>query len=395
MDRQRIESLRSFYKENLFDKCLNHWLEKSIDNDYGGYITCLDRKWEVFNTDKSVWFQGRGAWMFSKIYNTLEKDAKWLEAAEKGYDFLLKHCFDTDGRMFFQVTREGKPLRKRRYVFSEAFAAIAFAEYYMATGKAAALEHAKRCYKIMVDVYRGAMVTEPKVIPETREMKGLSFPMILLNVTQIMREAEKDPLYDEVADQVVNDIFNDFYKSEEKALFECVGVNGERLDSPQGRCINPGHSIEAAWFLLHEGMYREDKQIIDKALLILEQSIEIGWDKEHGGGILYFVDIEGKPAEQYEWDMKLWWPHTEALYAFLLAYHLTGDSKYEKWYEKIHEWSFSHFEDSENGEWFGYLHRDGSVSNTLKGSMWKGMFHLPRALLMNYCLLDKMLEKTM
>lgn len=143
---------------------------------------------------------------------------------------------------------------------------------------------------------------------------------------------------------------------------------------------------------MHEGMYRGDKQIIDKALTILEQSIEIGWDKECGGGILYFVDIEGKPAEQYEWDMKLWWPHTEALYAFLLAYHLTGDVKYEIWYEKIHEWSFSHFEDTENGEWFGYLRRDGSVSNTLKGSMWKGMFHLPRALLLNYCLLDKMLE---
>ena len=144
MDRQRIESLRSFYKDNLFSKCLDHWLEKSIDNEYGGYITCLDRNWEVFNTDKSVWFQGRGAWMFSKIYNTLDKDVKWLEAAEKGYDFLLKHCFDTDGRMFFQVTRDGKPLRKRRYVFSEAFAAIAFAEYHMATGKAEALEHPKR-----------------------------------------------------------------------------------------------------------------------------------------------------------------------------------------------------------------------------------------------------------
>jgi N-acylglucosamine 2-epimerase len=88
--------------------------------------------------------------------------------------------------------------------------------------------------------------------------------------------------------------------------------------------------------------------------------------------------------------MKLWWPHTEALYAFLLAYSITKDTKYAEWYERIHDWSFGHFEDKDYGEWFGYLHRDGTVSNTLKGSMWKGMFHLPRALLLNYKLLEKM-----
>ena len=105
---------------------------------------------------------------------------------------------------------------------------------------------------------------------------------------------------------------------------------------------------------------------------------------------MYFVDAEGKPNEQLEWDMKLWWPHTEALYAPLLAYHLTGDSFFAEWYERVHNWAFSHFPDTRHGEWFGYLHRDGSVASRLKGSQWKGPFHLPRALLYGWRVLEEM-----
>jgi N-acylglucosamine 2-epimerase len=175
-------------------------------------------------------------------------------------------------------------------------------------------------------------------------------------------------------------------------MFEHVGLNGEKLDSPKGRLVNPGHSIEAAWFLMTEGIRRNDKKIINRSLDILDWSMDIGWDKKYGG-LLYFVDTEGKPAEQLEWDMKLWWPHTEALYALLLAYDVTRDEKYAKKFEMMHDYSFNGFEDKEYGEWFGYLHRDGSVSNTLKGSIFKGPFHLPRALMLATKLLYKMDKK--
>ena len=163
-------------------------------------------------------------------------------------------------------------------------------------------------------------------------------------------------------------------------MFVVVGSNGEKLDTPEGRCLNPGHAIETSWFMMTEALYRKDDSVMKKALDILNWSLERGWDNKHGG-LLYFVDIEGKPTEQLEWDMKLWWPHTEALYALLLAYRITGEERYAEWYERVHAWSFGHFPDPEHGEWFGYLHRDGSLASRLKGSMWKGPFHLPRALL--------------
>jgi N-acylglucosamine 2-epimerase len=128
---------------------------------------------------------------------------------------------------------------------------------------------------------------------------------------------------------------------------------------------------------MEEYRHRKDKKLLDNACLILDWSLELGWDQEFGG-LLYFVDIEGKPPPQYEHDMKLWWPHNEALYACLLAHHLTGQDKYEQWYEKLHHYAYAHFPDHQHGEWFKYLHRDGTVSSTVKGNRWAGPFHLPR-----------------
>lgn len=396
MDMNRIIELHKHYSDALLKDCIPFWLEHSLDNQHGGYLTCLDRNGRVFNTDKSVWFQGRGTWLFSRLHNTVEPKQEWLDAARLGYRFLTEHCFDTDGRMFFQTTRDGKPLRKRRYFFSETFAIMAFAEYYRASGELEALKKARDLYKLVSGIYldpsKDPYKITPKVLAETRAAKTLAPPMILLNVIQNLRENDPERIseYDAFASGLVDQVLNDFLKPE--ALLETVGMNGERLDCPAGRCVNPGHSIETAWFLLHEGAYRADQTIIDKALSILDRSWEIGWDKEYGG-LYSFVDIEGKPPEQLEWDMKLWWPHTETLYAALLANHITGDKKYESWYEQTHEWAFTNFRDRNCGEWYGYLHRDGTVSNTLKGSMWKGPFHLPRALLLNTKLLEAMMSK--
>lgn len=389
MNKETVDKLHKHYETYLLDNCIPFWMEHCLDNKFGGYLTCLDRCGNVYNTDKSVWFQGRGTWLFSKLYNVVEQKQEWLNAAKLGYDFLVRHGFNTDGRMFFTVTQDGRPLQKRRYVFSETFAIIACVEYYKASGDEQALKIARETFLRVIDIYNDPSKTLPKIDPNTRVTKSLALPMILLSTIQVLREVDKDPVYDKLSGEILETIFKDFFKPEQKALFEHVGVNGERLDSPQGRCINPGHSIETAWFLMHEGIYRNDKKIIDNALEILEWSLELGWDKEYGG-LLYFVDIEGKPCEQLEWDMKLWWPHTEALYALLLAYDITKDPVYESWYNKIHNWSFEHFEDKEYGEWYGYLHRDGTVSNTLKGSMWKGPFHLPRALLLCMKQLEKM-----
>jgi len=394
MKKQKIDRLRKLYYGTLVEGIIPFWLKNSLDHEFGGYLHYLDRDGSVFNTDKGMWLQCRETWLFSKLYNVLEARKEWLDAAKLGYDFVMKHGFDKDGRMFFEVTRDGRPLRKRRYLFSETFGVMALTEYFKATGDQQVLQRAKDIYRLIIRLYRNPdNTTPPKIIPETRVTKSLSMRMMLICISQEIQAVDSDPLYKEVADDSLCQILNHFRKSEKHALLENVGPNGEFLDSSEGRCVNPGHSIEVAWFMMHEGMRRNDSRLIDDALEILDWSLELGWDKKYGG-ILYFVDIENKPPLQLEWDMKLWWPHTEALYATLLAYHLTGKNKYLNSYERIHKWTFKHFPDPRYGEWFAYLHRDGTLASGIKGSLWKGPFHLSRVLLQLMQLLDKMRESS-
>jgi mannose/cellobiose epimerase-like protein (N-acyl-D-glucosamine 2-epimerase family) len=191
-------------------------------------------------------------------------------------------------------------------------------------------------------------------------------------------------------DRSINEVERDFMKEEFKAVLEAVGPNGEFWDTFEGRMICPGHSIECAWFILHEAKYRGvDQRLQNIGLRILNWSWKYGWDEEYGG-MLYYRDAKGLPCTEYWHDMKFWWPHNETIIATLLAYHLTGDEKYAQWYQMIHNWAYKYFPDPEYGEWYGYLHRDGRLSTRLKGNNWKGPFHLPRMQLYCWKLLEEM-----
>ena len=391
MMRERLLELREIYRRELFDSVIPFWLDHSLDYEQGGQFNALDRDGSVFDTDKSMWLQGRALWMFAKLYNEVEPRPEWLEAARHIYEFIMRCGFDSDGRMFFAVTADGRPLRKRRYIFTETFAVIGLAKYARATGDETALEHALTTYRLVVDHLRNPGRLEPKVFPETRRAKAHNVSMIMLATTQELRlAAPPDPLYAEVVDEALDQILNHFLDRQAKAVFEVLGAAGERLDTDDGRRITPGHALESAAFVMHEAGARGDDSLIAPALQMIDYSLARGWDAEHGG-LLYFVDAEGKPPTRLERDMKLWWPHAEALYALLLAFHVSGDSKYATWYERMHDWTFAHFPDPEYGGWYGYLRRDGSISTPLKGGLWKGFFHTPRALWLCWRLLGQML----
>ncbi len=389
MTPQRLDELTAVYRDGLLNDTVPFWQKHSPDRECGGFLTFLSADGSVVGTDKPIWVAGRVTWLFSTLYNRVQPKPEWLELAAHGIDFLGRYAFDTDGRMFYSVTRQGKPLRKRRYLFSESFAVIAFAEYAKAAGDKSALQKARDIYRLMIRYHRTPGLLEPKLILQTRQLKGHAMPMIFMAISQVMRHVDPDPLYTQVIDESIAEIRDHFLKPEFKVLLETVGPNGEFLDEPMGRVVNPGHAIESAWFIMEEARFRNDRSLLSLALRILDWSLEIGWDEQFGG-ILYFRDCKGKPCEQYEHDMKLWWPHNEAIYATLLAHHLTGEARYEKWHQRIHDWAYAHFPDHQHGEWFGYLHRDGTISSPLKGNMWKGPFHLPRMQLNCWKLLEEM-----
>ncbi len=390
MQPRHLDALHHVYRDGLLNDTLPFWIPRAIDRECGGYLTALDRDGTLLQTDKPVWFQGRFAWLLATLYNTVERRQEWLDLARHGIEFLNKHCFDADGRMYFSVTRAGRPLRKRRYLFSECFAIIALAAYGKAAGDDAAKQQAFDLFRMVLRHHDTPGLCEPKVCPATRPMKSLAMPMILTATAQELRKAVDDPLATEVIDRAIGEIERDFMKPDLRCVLETVGPGGEFYDTFDGRMVCPGHAIEVGWFILEEArLRRNDPRLIRLGTTIVDWSLESGWD-ERFGGILYHRDARGLSPTEYWHDMKFWWPHNEAIIATLLAWQLTGEAKYARWHRMVHDWSYAHFPDPVYGEWYGYLHRDGTVSTPLKGNTWKGPFHLPR--MQWYCMqrLDEM-----
>ena len=370
------------YRDDLVNDIMPFWLEHGLDRVNGGVYTCVDRNGSLIDSTKSVWFQGRFAFVCSFAYNTIEKNPEWLAAAKNTIDFIEAHCFDKDGRMYFEVMADGTPLRKRRYVFSESFAAIAMAEYAKASGDSTYAEKALALFKDIRKFVATPGYMEPKYL-DTLQAKGHSLVMILINTASRIRNVISDPVLDQQINESITSL-KDFMKPEFNALLEMVGPNGEFIDTINGRLINPGHCIETAWFLLEEAKYRNwDKELTAQALQILDWSWEWGWDKQYGG-IINFRDCRNLPPQDYSQDMKFWWPQTEAIIATLYAYEATGDDKYLIWHKQISEWTYAHFPDNEYGEWYGYLHRDGTVAQPAKGNIFKGPFHIPRMMIKSF-----------
>lgn len=365
------------YKSDLINKILPIWLDNAIDYENGGIYTCLDREGNIYGREKSVWFQGRALWVLSKTYNTVEKDETYLKAAKCIYDFLPRVTGE-DGRMPFTVTADGREIQKRRYYFSETFAAIGCAEYYKATGDEQAFEKAEAYFDTAYRCYKGEIKNPAKFNPENHPFKGLSPVMIMLATAQVMQtmKAEVKDKYAKIAESFLQEVrFGGFLT--EKALLENVDVNGKPVDSPTGRIVNPGHSMEAAWFVMAQGILMNDPEVIECGRHIIDITLPLGWDQKHGG-IIAFTDVAGKPPVQLEWDMKLWWPQCETMIAARLAYILFGDEKYRKLCEDLESYCEKYFVDEEFGDWYGYLHYDNTPSTTLKGNIFKGPFHIPR-----------------
>lgn len=390
--KEYIKSWAESYKKDLTENIMPFWMEYGLDRENGGVYTCVNRDGSLMDTTKSVWFQGRFVFICSFAYNNVEKNQEWLDAAKSTLEFIEKHCFDEQGHMYFSVTAEGKPLRKRRYVFSETFAAIAMSEYALATGD----QHwAKRAIQVFEDTQR--FLATPGFLPAKFEadvkLQGHSIVMILINVGSCIRKVVDDPKLTQQIDESIEKLKKYFIHPEFKCLLETVGENGEFIDTNMTRTINPGHCIETSWFIMEEAKLRGwDKPMFDLALQVFDWSWDWGWDKQYGG-IINFRDCKNLPPQDYSQDMKFWWPQCETIIASLYAYLGTGDEKYLYRHERISEWTYAHFPDAEYGEWYGYLHRDGTVAQPAKGNLYKGPFHIPRMMIKGYMLCQEILKK--
>ena len=385
-----FKKLANRYKTELLDSVLPFWLKNSIDKEYGGYFSCLDRDGSVYDTDKFIWLQGREVWLFSMLCNKLGKKQEWLDAAIQGAEFLKKYGHNGDYDFYFSLTREGKPLVEPYNIFSNTFACMAFAQLAKATGSEEYAEISRMIFKRILERRGNPKGKWSKAVPGTRPMKDFALPMIICNMALEVEDIINDPQQlEKTIDECLHEVLDVFYQPDLGCMLENVSsLDNSRLDCFEGREINPGHNLEALWFMMNLGIRRNDKALVNKCVEISLSVIERGWDKEYGG-IFYFLDSKGAPQQKLEWDQKLWWVHIESAIAMIKGYQLTGNKKCLEWFEKLDEYMWSRFKDPLHPEWFGYLNRRGEMLLPLKGGKWKGCFHVPRGLFEIWQILEK------
>lgn len=385
-----LEKCRDAYAHSLKNDIMPFWLQYGLDTKRGGVYTCLDRDGTLMDSTKSVWFQGRFGFIAAYAYNNIEKNLQWLDASKSCIDFIEKYCFDDDGHMFFTVSAEGDGIQKRRYVFSECFAIMAMAEYSLASGDMSYATKALDLFKRTRE-----MLSRPNfLLPKTTE-KGYShsITMMFINVIVVLKKVIDDPQLDEQLISSRELIETKLLKPEFKTIMESVDEDGNVRDTISGRVINPGHCIETSWFLMEaSSLYKDPQNVINLALKVLDWDFEWGWDKEFGG-IINFKDCRNFPPQDYSQDMKFWWPQCETIIASLYAYKITKDDKYLEMHKKANDWAYAHFPDVEFGEWYGYLHRDGTVAQSAKGNIFKGPFHVPRMMIRSHMLCNDILKE--
>jgi N-acylglucosamine 2-epimerase len=369
-----LESYARRYRSELLDRVIPFWLRHSLDRQYGGYFTCLTREGKIYDTRKYIWLQGRAVWMFSKLYNELDARPEFLDAARQILDFLRQNARDQQGRYYFSLTREGRPAFFQRKPYAAVFAMLGMLEFSKATN-----DEALRSEAIDLFWQIRKWIQDPILLGRPSQLPSLADVMVTASMASEIAKVDPDPGYREILRECLQSS-KTFYDPRRRIFLEYPPA-----DTPEGRLFCPGDSIEASWFLLHA-----DPDPEMRALLLdsIEGALEFGWDKEYGG-LYYFMDVEGLPPLPLESNMKLWWPHTEAIYATILAHSLTSDPKWLTWLERLDGYAFAHFSDPEHGEWFGYCDWRGELTNTAKGNNYKGCFHVPRMLLLSYQLLSQ------
>jgi N-acylglucosamine 2-epimerase len=387
-----INEYRDRYRKELLNNVVPFWTKHSTDKEYGGYFTCLDREGKVYDTDKFIWLQCRQVWLFSMLYNQVAQKQEWLDMALLGAGFLEKHGMDKNGNWYFSLTREGKPLVQPYNIFSDCFAAMAFSQLGKATGNETYNKIAEQTFRNILARRGNPKGIYNKTFPGSRPMKDFALPMILSNLVLEVEHLIEHELVEETINYAISEVLEVFYRKDLGLILENVSNDGIVLDNFEGRLTCPGHGLESMWFLMDIGARNNDTALIEKTVGIALDLLEFGWDKKCGG-IFYFKDAKGHPPDRLEWDQKLWWVHQEAILAMLKGYLYTGNQQCWEWFEKLDDYTWSHFTDKEHGEWYGYLNRQGQVLLNSKGGKWKGCFHTPRFLYQGWKVLEAIENK--
>ena len=396
LSHSKAKELAHFYRRHLLQEVMPFWEARTEDKDSKGYLTCFDRAGNLTDANKYIWFQGRQLWMFSALYNHVQQRSCWLDLAKCGRDYITNQAYAGEGRWNYQLDRQGNVKHRTISIFTDMFVLQGLCEYSRASRSQDDLPLIEATYQAIQrntkdpdfkDIFHGTW---------SPRYKRHGIYMMALNTAQLAEQVLGTEHTKPLIDLCLEQILDVFVKEEYEALFESVGRDGALIDDPEGRVLNPGHALESMWFCLEEGRRRKDQALIDKSVQVIDWMYQRGHDPQHGG-MFAFLDFSGAEPKQMDWHKetnmnwhdKPWWVLSESMYALALAAVATGRSDMLERFLDLQDWSQKYYYDPQYGEWYAECYRDGRVKLTDKGTPWKAVYHLPRALMELMLLFEK------
>ncbi len=384
-----FKALLAQYRSELLDRTIPFWLKHGIDWERGGICTCISDEGKILSGDKYVWSQLRAIWTFAALYNRIERRQEYLDIAAHIFNFIKRCGHNEQGEWYFCLDENGKPLFEgATSIYCDGFAIYGFTEYARATGDPEAIALARETF---ANVQRrlarpGSYQTHPLPIPPGTKAHGIS--MIFASAFGELGEYLDDRAITAASLEHAEQVMNVFRRPDDKRVYEFTALDNSLLDLPPGRVVNPGHAIESMWFMIHIFQRANDPARIRQAIQAIQWHLELGWDDQYGG-IFLARDAAGSFWAD-KWDTKIWWPHTEALYALLLAYSISKEAWCLDWFQRVHDYSFSHFPVPHYGEWIQNLDRQGNKLSSTIALPVKDPFHLSRALINSIGVLQRL-----
>lgn len=382
-----LKGLRDFLYAHLMEDIMPFWVRYAVDPD-GGVNTCVADDGRIISRDKWLWSQWRMVWVFSKLYNSVEADEKWLRLAMHVYEFTAKFGWNEQvGGWNLCLTHDGKVIRGYDSIYVDAFAIDGLVELAKVSSSQSSELVSFAC-KTADSVIKRLQVPHDQIphypypIPKGAKVHGI--PMIFSFVLWKLGRFLDEPRYTKVAQSLSDEIFNNFYRPNRDLILERISEDNSEYPVPEGTTVNPGHAIEDMWFQIHIARHLGNTQRIKEACRLIRRHLELGWDEKYGG---IFLAIDADNQQDIAWksaDTKLWWPQTETMYALLLAWEYTQEPWCLEWYNKVHEYCFKHYPVPKHGEWYRNLDRQGQPLKDTVVLPVKDPFHLPRAFI--YCL---------
>jgi len=387
-----LEELKKQYMYDLFDDFLPFLDKHVIDHEYGGFMCNTDRDGTNISTNKRAWYEGRGIWVYSFLYNKIDPDPKHLEVARKSVEFILKHKPADDGFWVGSYTREGEPVGKPGDIYGDLFIANGLSEYSKVPGNEEYRDVAKdiliKCIRRYdrsdydYSVYYGP--EEPHATPA----RVLGHWMVILRLATQMLESTSDPDVEAIAERSVDAIMNHHYNPSFGLMNEVLNHDLSRMEGPYEQFSYTGHAIETLWMVLYEAVRIGDRRLFEEAAEMFRRHVEVSWDDVYGGAFRCLVHVDDNV---WKTD-KVLWLQEEVLIGTLFIIEHSGAQWAKDWFSRM----FTYVQDKYPLKQYGYplwiLSSDRKVTFT-EHSGRVGNFHHPRHLMLNLLTLERMIQR--